>query len=175
LERGDRRKARRNLRQKKDDQELRRKIRVSRGEGKKILKTTENLESNVLGYGRKNLRCTQKSSCSKDGEKMKMERRESAREGEREKSRSKTSFKPAMADYILSARPGSPAGPGPPGPFSSERWWGNGRETDVFLFSFFFWFFAFLSQCLGNSLVTWGKEMNNLLPLGSRWPKCYFF
>jgi hypothetical protein len=84
LERGDRRKARRNLRQKKDDQELRRKIRVSRGEGKKILKTTENLESNVLGYGRKNLRCTQKSSCSKDGEKMKMERRESAREGERE-------------------------------------------------------------------------------------------
>jgi hypothetical protein len=158
LERGDRRKARRNLRQKKDDQELRRKIRVSRGEGKKILKTTENLESNVLGYGRKNLRCTQKSSCSKDGEKMKMERRESAREGEREKSRSKTSSKPAMADYILSRAPRQPGRSRPARPVLIGKMGGNGRETDVFLFSFFFWFFAFLSQCLGNSLVTWGRS-----------------
>ncbi len=146
--------------------------------GKKIPKKQQKiLNSNVPGYRRNKLRCTHKSSCSKDGERMKMERRESARDGEREKSRSKTSSKLAMADYILSrARHGSPAGPGPPGPFSSERRGETGRRR-TFPFLLFFWFFAFLFQCLGNSLlVKWGKELNKLTTNGAalffRWPKC---
>jgi hypothetical protein len=103
---------------------------------KKSEKQQKILDSNVPGYRRKNLRCTQKSSCSKDGEKN-----EDGEERKREKGRERR----ADPKRVLSlrwrtiyypARPGSPAGPGPPGPFSSERWGENGRETDVFFSPF---------------------------------------
>ncbi len=146
LERGDRRKTRRNLRQKKDDQKLWWKIRASRGGKKKSEKQQKILNSNVTGYRRKNLRWAQKSSCSKDGEERKHKRRRERRADPKRvlSLRWRTIYSPA--------RPGSPAGPGPPGPLSSERWVGNGRET-AFSFLLFFWFFSFLFQCFGNSLV----------------------
>jgi hypothetical protein len=69
---------------------------------------------------------------------MKMERRESARDGEREKSRSKTSSKLAMADYILSRAPREPGRSRPTRPvlIGKKGGGGNGRETDVFFSHF---------------------------------------
>jgi hypothetical protein len=90
--------------------------------------------------------------------KTKMERRESARERGREKSRSKTSSKPAMADYILSRAPRQPGRSRPSRPVLIGKMGGNGRETGRFLFSFSFGSLLFFFQCLGNSLVKWGRS-----------------
>jgi hypothetical protein len=44
------------------------------GEGGESEKQQKTLNSNVTGNRRENLRCTQKSSCSKDGEERKRKR-----------------------------------------------------------------------------------------------------
>jgi hypothetical protein len=93
-----------------------------------------------------------------------MERRKSTRDGGREKSRSKTSSKPAMAGLYTLSRAPPAARPVPARPARSHRkdWGGggvgNGKETEVFFSPFSFGSLLFFFQCLGNSLVTWGRS-----------------
>jgi hypothetical protein len=94
---------------------------------------------------------------------MKMERRESTRDEEREKSRSKTSSKPAMAGLYTLSRAPPAARPVPARPARSHRKdvgaRGGKREEDgVFFSPFSFGSLLFFFQCLGNSLVTWGTS-----------------